>query len=285
MEFTKMYGAGQDYVVVDCFTERAPRSPHGLALEVSDRQRGVGAQGLIVIHPSESVDAQMKIYSAFGEEQPHCSNALRCVAKYLFDRKICTKQSLRIDSGGTVFGVDVSASSEIAQQLRLDMGEPVLAASKIPTRLPHDGEPGKRVVNAGLQLGDFEIRITCVSIRGPHCVVFVDQDNDDIVSQLGPAIECAEDFPERTNVEFVQVVSPSEVRQRSWKRGYGEVTSSCEGAAAGVVAAVLTQRTDRSVTTQLPGGTFQMEWDSASNRVFLTGSAVEVFSGRWNGLS
>lgn len=285
MKFTKMHGAGKDYVFVDCISERTPRNPHGLAVEVSDRQRGIGADGLVLIERSESADALMRIYNAHGEESGTCANGLRCVAKYVFDHKHCTNTNLQIEADGEIYGVKVSAASEIAQLLKVDMGPPILEAAKIPTELPGDPAQGHRVVNVAMDLEGLELRVTCVSMGSPHCVIFAGEISDELVFQLGPIVENMEVFPARTSVEFVEVQSRTQVRQRTWERGVGEVAASSTGACAACVAGVLTGRTDRSISSQLPGGQLKLDWDENTNHVHMTGSAVEVFSGTWNGLS
>lgn len=285
MKFTKMHGSGRDYVFVDCFSERAPRNPHGLAVEVSDRQRGIGADGLVLVEASESADARMRIYSAHGEEAGTCTNALRCVAKYLFDQKGSSNTKLTIETEGRVMGVEVFSTSGVAQFVKVDMGPPILKASQIPTQLASDPEHDQRVVNSVINLDGLELPVTCVSMGSPHCVVFAGEVTDELVLQLGPILEHADVFPERTNVEFVEIQSPTSVRQRTWQRGIGEAPASGEGASAACVAGVLTGKTARTISTQLPGGQLQIEWDEATNHVHMTGSAVEVFSGKWNGLS
>lgn len=285
MKFTKMHGAGQDYVLVDCFSERAPRNPHGLAVEVSDRQRGIGAGGLVVIEPSNAADARMRIYNAMGEEAGACNNALRCVAKYVFDKKHAPGTQLKIETAAGVRRVDVFASSEVAQLLKVDMGIPILAAELIPTQLPGDLAADRQVVNAVMELDGLELRVTCVAMERPHCVVFVGEMSDELVLQLGPILENADVFPSGVDVEFVAVDSRTSIQQRTWGRGVGEVDASADGASAACVAGVLTGRTDRTISCQLLGGELQLEWDEPSEHVYMTGSAVEVFSGRWNGLS
>lgn len=293
MKFTKMHGSGHDYVIVDSFADRAPRNPHGLALEVSDRQRGIGAQGLIVVEPADdTADARMQIYSGLGEEMPTCLHGLRCVAKYLFDRKLADQNQVRIESMGTLHTVQVTATSNVAQSIRLDLGPPQLEAKSIPTTLAGESPAGSApstgtALNALLDLGGSQIRVSCVGFTAPHCVLLVEQLNDELVTQLGPFIEFHDAFPKQTNVEFACLESRTQIQQRSWGRGSGEMPASVEGAAAALVAAILAEKAEQKVTTWLPGGSLELEWDAAdpSAHVFATGTAVEVFSGQWNGLS
>ena len=285
MKFTKMHGVGNDYVFVDCFSERTPSNPHGLAVEISDRHRGIGADGLILIEPSDRGDARVRMYGSDGNEAIACSNGVRCVAKYLFDHKRCTKTKMRIETDGELLDVNVFASSEIAQLMKVDMGPPILDAAGIPTELPGDPVFDNQVVDVPMEIEGLPLTVTCVSLGHPHCVVFVEQLHDELVHQLGPIVDSSEAFPYGANVEFVEVVSRTSIRQRTWMRGGGEVLANATSAGAACVAGVLTGRTDRSIACQLAGGLLQLEWDNFTNHVHMTGPAVEVFSGRWNGLS
>jgi len=285
MKFTKMHGVGNDYVFVDCFSERTPLNPHGLAVEISDRHRGIGADGLILIEPSTRADARVRMYSSDGNEAIACSNGVRCVAKYLFDHKRCTKTKMQIETDGVLLDVNVFANREIAQLLKVDMGPPILESASIPTDLPGDPVFDYQVVDVPMDIEGQSLNVTCVSLGQPHCIVFVEQLHDDLVYQLGPIIETSEEFPYGTSVEFVEVESRTAIRQRTWGRGGGEVIANATSAGAACVAGVLTGRTDRSIACQLPGGLLQLEWDNLTNHVHMTGPAVEVFSGKWNGLS
>ncbi len=285
MKFTKMHGVGNDYVFVDCFSERTPSNPHGLAVEISDRHRGIGADGLILIEPSNRGDARIRMYNSDGNEAIACGNGVRCVAKYLFDHKRCTKTKMQIESDGGLLDVDVFASSEIAQLLKVDMGPPILDAPSIPADLPSDPINDDQVVDAPMDIEGLTLNVTCVSLGQPHCVVFVEQLHDELVYQLGPIIESSDQFPYGTSVEFVEVLTRSSIRQRTWAQGGGEVLANATSAGAACVAGVLTGRTDRSIACKLSGGLLQLEWDNFTNHVHMTGPAVEVFSGKWNGLS
>lgn len=276
MRFTKMQGAGNDYVYVDCFAESIPENPGELARRISDRHFGVGADGLILICPSEVADAEMRMYNADGSPSEMCGNGIRCVAKYVYDHGICRREELRIASGGRVLPLAVEVRDGAVSRVRVDMGEPILNADRIPTTLP--GDP---VRNAPLVLGAVSLQVTCVSMGNPHCVTFVDQPTDELVLGLGPKIEIAPEFPQRTNVEFVKVLHRNRVRQRTWERGSGETLACGTGASAVCVAGVLTERTERRVIVELLGGELELEWNEKDNRVSMTGPAVEVFSGDW----
>jgi diaminopimelate epimerase len=275
MRFTKMQGAGNDYVYVNCFAERLPADPAALARKIADRHFGVGGDGLVLICPSKAADARRRMFNADGSEAEMCGNAVRCVAKYLYDHDICKKTSLAIETGRGVLTLDVEVVQGRVERARVDMGPPILKAAEIPTTLP--GDP---VVGARLPIGERVLEVTCVSMGNPHCITFVDELSDDWVLRIGPQVETDVHFPRRVNAEFVEVISPSEVRMRVWERGSGETLACGTGASAVCVAGVLSGRTDRKIVAHLPGGDLELEW-AANDHVYMTGPAVEVFSGEW----
>ncbi|MBP86106.1 MAG: diaminopimelate epimerase [Planctomycetaceae bacterium] len=276
MRFTKMHGAGNDYVYVDCFADPLPGDPAELARQMSHRHFGVGGDGLILIRPTEKADARMQMFNADGSEAEMCGNGLRCVAKYVYDHGICSKDSMQIETGAGILAIDIEATSGTAQRVRVDMGEPVLDPATIPTRLA-----GNPVVNAELIIDGQTFQATSVSMGNPHCIIFVEEATDDLVLGDGPKIEAHEMFPAKVNVEFVEVISPTEVRQRTWERGSGETWACGTGASAVCVAGVLSGRTERRILNHLLGGDLELEWNNADNHVFMTGSASEVFTGEW----
>ena len=276
MRFTKMQGAGNDYIYVDCFAQPLPERPSELARAVSDRHFGVGGDGLVLICPSENVDAKMRMFNADGSASEMCGNAIRCVAKYLYDHNIARRKTLKIESAAQVFTLELSVTDALVDRVRVDMGEPILEAKQIPTTLA-----GNPVADVSLTLPDRDLQITCVSMGNPHCVTFVDEITDELVHSVGPRIEHDAHFPNRVNVEFVEVLSRQELRQRTWERGSGETLACGTGASAACVAGVLTGRTERRVTIHLLGGDLELEWNEADNHVYKTGPAVEVFSGDW----
>jgi diaminopimelate epimerase len=249
MRFTKMHGAGNDYVYVNGFQESLPADLPRLAREISDRHFGVGGDGMILILPSDQADARMQMFNADGSEAEMCGNGIRCVAKYVYDHGICRRENLRIETGAGVLALELQTAGDTVQRVRVDMGEPIFEASRIPTTLP-----GSPVVDVDLSVGQHRFRATCLSMGNPHCVIFVDDANDDLVLGAGPAIEKDARFPERVNVEFVQVVGRGQVRQRTWERGSGETWACGTGASAVCVAGVLTGRTDRRISNHLRGG-------------------------------
>jgi diaminopimelate epimerase len=278
MKFTKMQGAGNDYVYVDCFAQAEPADVAKTAQAIADRHFGVGGDGLILICPVEGADAEMRMYNADGSYSEMCGNGIRCVAKYVYDHGIAKRDVLRITSGGRLYELQLTVGGGKVERVRVDMGEPILTAAEIPTTLP-----GNPPLNAALTAGDRTLEVTSVSMGNPHCVVYVDELSDELVRGTGPLIENHTHFPRRVNVEFVQVLNRETVRQRTWERGSGETLACGTGACAVCVAGVLTGRTERRVTVKLLGGDLQLEWHEASNHVFMTGPAVEVFSGEWNG--
>jgi diaminopimelate epimerase len=276
MRFVKMHGAGNDYVYIDAFRSPPPTGLPELAVRVSRRHTGIGADGLILIEPSTVADARMRMWNADGSEAGMCGNGLRCVAKYLFDRGLVTKPEMRIESGDGIVTAWMESSTAVESRVRIAVGQPRFAATEIPTTLP--GDP---LLDVPLHCAEREFRVCCVSMGNPHCVIFVDEPTDELVLRYGPLLERHVVFPERTNVEFVQIVAGDALRMRVWERGSGETQACGSGACATVVAAALTKRTGRHVRCELPGGELTVDWES--DGVFLTGPAVEVFAGEWPG--
>ncbi len=270
-----MHGAGNDYVYINCFEEKLPEDISALAREVSDRHTGIGGDGLILICPSETADAQMRMFNADGSESEMCGNGIRCVAKYVYDHDIAKKEELQIETGRGVLTLQMIAEDGIVEQVRVNMGEPILVADQIPTTL--SGEPP---IKAELQVAGKTLEVTCVSMGNPHCITFVDEVNDEWVHGIGPQIEVHPAFPNRINAEFIQIVSRTEMIMRVWERGSGETQACGTGACAAAVAAVLNGLTERTVLCHLPGGDLTLEW-AESGEVYMTGPATEVFSGKW----
>ena len=274
MRFTKMQGAGNDYVYVDCFRQPAPTDPAALSCAVSNRNFGIGSDGLILIGPSEIADARMRMFNADGTESEMCGNGVRCVAKYVHDHGIAVKPHLTIETGRGVLSLELEIVAGKTQRVRVDMGEPILVSDKIPTTLP--GDPP---IDA--QLPGHDLRVTCVSMGNPHCVIFVDAITDQLVHGVGPKIENHAAFPRRVNVEFVKVNRPDDVTFRVWERGSGETLACGTGACGVCVAGVLTGNTQRKITAHLLGGDLELEWSERDNHVYMTGPAVEVYNGEW----
>jgi diaminopimelate epimerase len=269
MRFTKMHGAGNDYVYVDLFAERVEQ-PEALARAVSDRHKGIGSDGLILLAPSKVADVKMVMYNADGSRSGMCGNGLRCLARLARDRGRARADTVRVETDSGVRTVEL-----VPGGARADMGPPALDPAKVPVRLP-----GPRAVDVPVKVLGETLGITCLSMGNPHAVVFVDDVRRFDVARYGPALELHEIFPERVNASFVQVLRRDRVRQRTWERGAGETLACGSGACAVCVAGVLTGRTDRKITSELPGGELVLEWGES---VLLSGDTVTVFSGTWGG--
>lgn len=281
MRFTKMHGAGNDYIYVDCFAEAVPADIPELARRMSDRRFGVGGDGLILICPSDRADAEMRMFNADGSASEMCGNGIRCVAKYIYDHGIRRNKTLQIESGGRVRTLELTTEHGEVSLVRVDMGEPILIPGQIPTTLRSPQGDEQPLIDLPLVVAGCEVRVTTVSMGNPHCVVFVDEPTDDWVLGVGPELENDSHFPKRVNVEFVKALNSRELEQRTWERGSGETLACGTGACAVCVAGVLTGRTGRDVTIHLRGGDLSILWDETDNHVYMTGPAVEVFSGEW----
>ncbi len=275
MQFTKMHGAGNDYLYVNAFAETLPADIPSLAVAMSDRHKGVGSDGLILICPSEKADARMRMFNADGSEAEMCGNGIRCVAKYVYDHDIARKETIAIETQCGVLTLQVFPKAGKVEQVRVNMGRPIFNAADIPTQLP-----GNPPLNAELEVAGRELKVTCISMGNPHCITFVEEITDEWVLGVGPQIERHEAFPNRVNAEFVQVISPEELVMRVWERGSGETQACGTGACAVAVAGALTGQSGRDVLIHLPGGDLRLEW-SDTDEVFMTGPAAEIFTGDW----
>ena len=275
MKFTKMHGAGNDYVYIDCFAEQVV-DPAALALLVSDRHFGIGSDGLILILPSDVADVRMRMFNADGSEAEMCGNGVRCVAKYAYDHGLVDRLQIDVETGNGVLPLQLfTGDSGRVEQVQVNMGAPRLSRAA----LPMCGTP-EQAVAIDLPLERDTLEVTCVSMGNPHCVIFVDDVETCALEKIGPLIENHAWFPQRINVEFVQVLSRTEVIQRTWERGAGETLACGTGASAVAVAGVLTGRTERKIINHLRGGDLQLEW-LEEGPVMMTGPAVEVFSGEF----
>jgi diaminopimelate epimerase len=274
MRFIKMHGIGNDYVYVDCFQERVSE-PERLAVRISNRHVGVGGDGLILIMPSDKADARMRIFNADGSEAQMCGNGIRCLAKYVYESGISRKSELVVETPAGVLSLRLMTANGSVNKVQVNMGKPRLRRQDIPMR----GE-GDRVLAEKLAAGDREFAVTCVSMGNPHCIIYVEDVAQFPVTHYGPLLEHHPQFPQRTNVEWVEWVNAREIRQRTWERGSGETLACGTGACAATVASVLNGRTERAVTVHLLGGDLEIEW-AADEHVYMTGPAVEVFRGDW----
>lgn len=289
MKFTKMHGIGNDYVYVNCFEERIA-NPAELARVVSDRHKGIGGDGLILICPSQAADARMRMFNADGSEAEMCGNGLRCVAKYVYEHRLASAgpelllpggqsfpASLKLETGKGILAVGLELDGDDrVSGVCVNMGAPILSPGDIPVNMP-----GEKIVEQPIEILDGQLLMTCVSMGNPHAVFFCDDVESVDLQKLGPAIENHAVFPNRTNVHFVQINGPAELTMRTWERGSGITLACGTGACATGVAAVLAGRAGRVCKAHLPGGDLELNWSENDNCVYMTGPATEVFSGVW----
>jgi diaminopimelate epimerase len=281
LPFVKMHGLGNDYVYVDLFQVKdLPGEPAELARHVSDRHFGVGGDGLILVGPSESADCRMQMFNADGSEGAMCGNGIRCVAKLAYEAGHVRKTRMTVQTRSGVKAVDLFIESkgggEIVRAVRVNMGAPRLSPADVPVKLP-----GERAVNIPISLKDRRFDMTCLSMGNPHAVIFTEQAAELDLNVYGPLIERHPMFPDRVNAHFVRVHGPNEISMRTWERGSGVTLACGTGASAVCVAGVLNRLTERKILAHLPGGDLELDWDSQSNNVFMTGPATEVFRGEY----
>lgn len=269
LDFTKMHGCGNDYVYIDCFKQDV-EAPELLARTLSDRHKGVGGDGVILICPSETADAKMRMFNADGSEGRMCGNGVRCVAEYLFRHGYASGTAADVE---TLSGVKHIVRREPGL-LTVDMGAPELAPEKIPVT-----GFAKPVVNELVEVNGGAVRMTCVSMGNPHCVVYVPDNAGLNLPVLGGAMEHSKWFPEGVNTEFIQILDETHLKMRVWERGSGETMACGTGACAAVVASVLNGhcKKDTDVDVLLLGGTLTIRY--TGDTVLMTGNAVEVFTG------
>ena len=273
MKFTKMQGCGNDYVYVNCFEEKIDDRPE-LARRVSNRNYGIGSDGLICICPSEKADFMMDMYNLDGSHSAMCGNGIRCVGKYVYDKGLTDKTEISVESGGKIKKLLLNLENGAVKTVRVDMGEPELRTQFIPL-----AEHGKSFINRSVIVVDEEYFITAVNVGNPHAVIFVKNVDAVDVDVLGPKIEKHPLFPEGTNTEFVQLVDSNTLKMRVWERGSGETLACGTGATASFVAANLLGHVGDRASVKLRGGELLLEWDKKTNHVYMTGDAVIVFDG------
>ncbi|WP_165174437.1 diaminopimelate epimerase [Desulfovibrio sp. ZJ369] len=281
VRFTKMQGIGNDYVYINGFEERVD-NPHELAARISDRHFGVGSDGLVLILPSATADVRMRMFNADGSEAEMCGNATRCVGKFAHDHGIVKKDVIRLETAAGIKIVRLLFEAGQVCGATVDMGEPVLAPERIPLRLssaPAAGEDAQRFISRPVEVGGTTYAITAVSMGNPHAVVFMQGIDDLDLPKLGPLFEHHPLFPQRTNTEFVEVLSSTRIRMRVWERGAGETLACGTGACAAAVACALNGYTGRSPDVELRGGVLHIDWDKSDDHVYMTGGATTVFEG------
>ena len=273
MEFTKMHGCGNDYVYINGFTNKI-ENPNKLSEIVSNRNFGIGSDGLIVINPSDVADFKMSMYNADGSEGKMCGNGIRCVAKYVYDNKMTDKTTITVETLSGIKTLVLNVEDEKVKTVRVNMGTPILKSKDVP--VVSDKE---QVIDEPVRINDKEYRITCVSMGNPHAVTFIDDTDSFEIEKIGPLFENNEIFPDRVNTEFIQVVDRNNIKMRVWERGSGETLACGTGACASVVACVLNGLTENKVTVSLLGGDLFIEYNQEENVVYMTGPATISFTG------
>lgn len=275
LKFTKMHGLGNDYVYMDAINQNIENRTE-LAKFVSDRHFGIGSDGLILICPSEVADFKMQMFNSDGSEAEMCGNGIRCVGKFVYDKGLTNKTTISIE---TLAGIKVLEMQEEQGKIKLvkvDMGEPILEPKRIPVK--SNEYPVK---NLGLKAADKEFNFTGVSMGNPHAITFIKEDvNTFDICKYGKILECDEAFPNRANIEFVNILDEKTLKMRVWERGAGETLACGTGACAVAVSAILNNYTQRKVTVRLLGGDLEIEWNKEDNHVYMTGPATTVFEGQ-----
>lgn len=275
MKFTKMHGAGNDYIYVNCFEETV-KNPEQTALKVSDRHFGIGSDGLVLIEPSAVADFKMDIYNSDGSRAKMCGNATRCVAKYVYDNGMTSKREITLETLSGIKTINLFIENGKVKSAAVNMGAPVIEPAKIPVDLD-----GSAVIARTIEAGGKDYTITCVSMGNPHCVLFVEDTGVIEIEKTGPLFENHPLFPDRINTEFIQVVDHKTLKMRVWERGAGETLACGTGACAAAAAAVLNGlcKKDEDISVILLGGVLTIRWDAASNDIYMTGPAETVCTG------
>lgn len=274
MKFTKMQGCGNDYVYINGITEKVDNKAEVVPV-LSDRHFGIGGDGVIFINASEKADFEMEMYNADGSRSQMCGNGIRCVGKFVYDKGLTNKTDISVESFGAVKYLTLSVGEDNkVTKVKVDMDEPELKAVNVPVKSENE-----QAIMEKIEVNGKTYEMTCVSMGNPHAVIFVDEITDEMVWVDGKALEVHPCFPERANIEFVQILDRNHIKMRVWERGSGETYACGTGSCACVVAGVLNQLTERKVTVSLLGGDLEIEWNQENNRVYMTGPAVTVFEG------
>jgi len=280
MRFTKMHGIGNDYVYVNGF-DQSVADPVRTAIAVSDRHFGIGADGLILILPSDKADVRMRMFNADGSEAEMCGNGVRCLAKYAFDHGITKNNPMRVETGSGVLSLVLETVGGKVRTVTVDMGEPILSLPEIPVN-PESLSRGALKHSYAIPIkGGSAVEATFVSMGNPHAIIYVTDARAVELERIGPILERHAAFPRRMNVHFVEVVQRDQVIMRTWERGSGITLACGTGACAVCVAGVRTGKSERTLRARLPGGDLQLEWRKQDNHVLMAGPATEVFTGDW----
>jgi len=277
IDFVKMQGLGNDFILIDCLNKSLGDSSFlsYLAKKLCNRNFGIGADGLILILPSSKANLRMRIFNYDGSEAQMCGNGIRCFAKYAYENKLVSKNKFTIETLAGIIIPELTITNNKILGVKVNMGTPKLRRREIPM----NGKNTLTVVNETLKINPEQtFKITCVSMGNPHCITFVNDVQSISVDEIGPKIENHPLFPEKTNVEFIQVLNKQEINFRVWERGVGETLACGTGACAALVAAVLNKKTDRKATIHLPGGDLDIQW-ADDGHVYMTGPAELVFRG------
>ncbi len=273
MKFTKMHGIGNDYVYINCFEETV-NNPSELSIFVSDRHKGIGSDGLVLIKSSDVADFTMEMYNADGSQSQMCGNAIRCVGKYVYENGLTDKTNIAIETLAGIKYLELMIENDKVKTVKVNMGAPILVPSQIPVALD-----GDIAVNEAVEIGGKQYNITCVSMGNPHCITYVNDVMNFELEKIGPVFENDKLFPERVNAEFVKVIDRDTVSMRVWERGSGETMACGTGACAVCVASILNGYCNNTVTVKLLGGDLEITWDREANLVYMTGGATIVFNG------
>ncbi|MFC5453125.1 diaminopimelate epimerase [Paenibacillus aestuarii] len=275
MNFTKMHGLGNDFIVI-AGEQELPGNVADLAVRLCNRFFGIGADGLVYILPSEQADFKMRIINSDGTEAEQCGNAIRCVSKYVYDNGLTDQQEITVETlGAGVQKVQLSVQEGKVATVRVNMGQPILQGLQVPTTVNQE-----QVVDYPLEVDGHQFRVTAVSMGNPHCVIYVEDAVNFDLAVWGPKLEVHPMFPRKTNVEFATVQNRTFTDMRVWERGAGPTLACGTGACATLVASVMNGLADREGTVSLKGGDLFIEWDEADNHVYMTGPAEEVFKGK-----
>ena len=278
MMFFKMQGLGNDYVYIDCINGKEPIDIKNLTNRLSNRHFGVGSDGLILLCKSKVADLKMRMFNSDGSEAQMCGNGIRCVAKLAYELGLICEEITTIETLSGIKTLKLNIVNGKVKTVEVDMGAPILEATKIPVSSSAKIEDKK--VKAEVKVKNKKIELTCVSMGNPHAVTFVNNIKNFKVAEYGPILENADIFPEKANIEFVEVVDKNNIKMRVWERGSGETLACGTGACSSVAASRLNGYTDRKVNVQLLGGNLEIEW-KPNNHVHMTGPAVTVFKGEW----
>ena len=278
MMFFKMQGLGNDYVYIDCINGKEPVDIKNLTRRLSNRHFGVGSDGLILLCKSKVADLKMRMFNSDGSEAQMCGNGIRCVAKLAYELGLIDKETTTVETLSGIKVLKLNIVKGKAKTVEVDMGEPIFEAIKIPVLSSVKIEDKK--VKTKVKVKDKKIELTCISMGNPHAVTFVDDVESFKVAEYGPILENADIFPEKANIEFVEVVDKNNIKIRAWERGSGETLACGTGACSSVIASILNGYTDQKVNVQLLGGNLEVEW-KPNNHVYMTGPAVTVFKGEW----